>query len=249
MSLELLVSFVTAFTLWFLILPYARLYLNPKLPRKYKVPEDTYDDLGVCLIVSSIFLMLGFSFLPITWTPSHPWVSWVPEISGVFLGTGFGVSLHPLYLLHLIRKKQKEESKIVEFRKFDKLVIELATKRGGVLSPLHLVKELGVTIENAVDLLERFVKLEVENVRVARKKEVKGVTIYVFPTIISDLAEIHRKIVEILIEHPEGLTKPELLIKTNLPLETFEESISRLEPDIIIHNKLECRYRLRGLTY
>ena len=48
------------------------------------------------------------------------------------------------------------------FRKFDKLIVEMAMKCGGVLSPLHLIKELDITIEDAVDLLERFVKLEEE---------------------------------------------------------------------------------------
>ena len=122
---------------------------------------------------------------------------------------------------------------------------------GGVLSPLHLVKELGITIEDAVDLLERFVKLEEKNVRIVERKQVPDVgTVYIFRSVMALLAETDRRIVEILTEYPDGLAKSELLTKIEVPLESLEESLSRLKSKgIIILSPLEDRYQLRGLTY
>jgi len=128
MSLELLVSFVTAFTFWFLIIPYARLYFDPSLPKKYEVPRDAYEDLAgaftlsstICLIVG----MLAYSFL--VHTAHFTWPDW---LSGIIVGTWLGIGLHPVYLLHLIRKKREEaiinyiievwlDKAIIEVRKF-----------------------------------------------------------------------------------------------------------------------------------
>lgn len=239
--LEPLVFFLATFAFLFLALPHIRLYVDPNLPRKYK-PGDEVEALTALAMLSGFLAYIFSVFL----TSSLGF-----ESLAIGFGTGLGIALHPFYLLHLVRKRKEEELKSIEFRKFDKLIVEMAMKCGGVLSPLHLVKELDITIEDAVDLLERFVKLEEKNVRVVERKQVPDIgTVYMFRSVMALLADTDRRIIEILIEYPDGLTKSELLTKIDIPLESLEESLSRLESKgIIILSPLEDRYRLRGLTY
>ena len=124
MSPELLVSFVTAFTFWFLIIPYARLYFDLSLPKKYKVSRDVYEDLAGAFTLSSIiYLMVGiFAYLFLVHNAYLTWPNW---LSGIIVGTWLGIGLHSVYLLHLIRKKREEAillvwlgKAIIEVRKF-----------------------------------------------------------------------------------------------------------------------------------
>jgi len=54
---------------------------------------------------------------------------------GICSGIGLGIALHPFYLKRLIHKKWEG------LGRFDKLVVEVAIKYGGVVSPLCLVNE------------------------------------------------------------------------------------------------------------
>ena len=154
MYLETLILFFSTFIFPFLSLPHVRLYVDPDLPRKYKLGDDIEALIplgfvsGFLAWIFSTFLTLGFQ--P-RWDLSNP--------IAIGFGIGLGIILHLLYLLHLLHKRSGEQLKTIKLRNLDKSIVEMAIKCGGVLSPLHLVKELGITIEEAIDSLERLVKL------------------------------------------------------------------------------------------
>ena len=87
-------------------------------------------------------------------------------------------------------------------------------------------------------MLERFVTYGA-----ARKLKNTSVgTVYHFPQARAHLMDIEKKIIEMLMRNPTGLTKPELLTKISVPLEPLEGSLSRLTSQrIIIHDLEESR--------
>lgn len=87
-------------------------------------------------------------------------------------------------------------------------------------------------------MLERFVAYGA-----ARKlKNISVRTVYHFPQARAHLTDIEKKIIEMLMRNSTGLTKPELLTKMSVPLESLEGSLSRLTSQrIIIHDLEEFR--------
>ena len=142
-----LLNFLGSFTLCFVGIPYLRLYVDPDLPRKYKLEDDV--EALIPLGFVSGFLAWIFPVL-LTLAFQSRWDLLNPIAIG--FGVGLGIILHPLYLLHLLHKRSEDQLRTIKLRKLDKSIVEMAIKCGGVLSPLHLVKELGITIEEAIKM-------------------------------------------------------------------------------------------------
>lgn len=78
---------------------------------------------------------------------SSPQRELIDIMVGVCGGIGLGIALHPFYLKHLIHKKWEEVEEAEKLRKSDKLVVEVAIKYRGVVSPLCLVNEAGLLLK------------------------------------------------------------------------------------------------------
>ena len=231
-----LLSFLSSFALCFVGIPYIRLYVNPDLHKKYDLKGDYAGGGAYAYLILGIF---GLCFIGIMAS------AFSVEVGLLLIGAGLGSVLHPFYLLHIVRTRQKMMEKAEVLRKFDERVVSTAIKYGGVISPLHLIKELKITVEEAINMLERFAQHGM-----AHKIMISptGAYIYDFPIARAHLAMADRRIIETLINHPEGLSKSELLTKTNLSLESLEESLSRLiSKGIIINLSTSDLYKLRGI--
>lgn len=131
----------------------------------------------------------------------------------------------------------------IEYNLMDREILEVAKKYGGVITATVIVWERSISLENAKKCLERFVR-EGE----ARKKVVEGYTIYDFPSVRIYLNKSDKQIIDILVNHPEGLSKVELLHQTGLTSEAIDESIERLvRRGILYEDEISGIYSLRGL--
>jgi hypothetical protein len=142
-----------------------------------------------------------------------------------------------------------EVSKDKEYRlsvlaQYDREVLDVAKKYGGVLTLSMLVWELKIPLEEARKCLERFCKLGE-----AQKKKVGSITIYDFPSARIHLIKLDNQIIEFLRDNPQGLTRSTLLSLTNMSIDALDESLKRLESrGIIIHIIESDTYILRGIT-
>jgi len=238
-----LLSFLSSFALCFVGIPYIRLYVNSDLCKQYDLKKD-YAEGGAAAFAALGAFILMFGIVVIAFGISTA-TSLIFEVGLFLMGLALGAALHPFYLLHIVRTRQKMMEKAEVLRKFDERVVSTAIKYGGVISPLHLIKELKITVEEAINMLERFAQHGM-----AHKIMISptGAYIYDFPIARAHLAMADRRIIETLINHPEGLSKSELLTKTNLSLESLEESLSRLiSKGIIINLSTSDLYKLRGI--
>jgi hypothetical protein len=136
-----------------------------------------------------------------------------------------------------------------------KRVVELATEYGGILSPLHLVKDDDLTwkwhLENkdgtkeAIEVLERFTR---HGLAVKIEKPLIG-RFYYFPMVLAHMTETERKIIEMLMDEPDGLTIPQMIYMTALSIESLKHTLERLIADgVVVARPLEEKYVLRGFS-
>ena len=233
------VAFFISFLITFIGSPHLRIYVDPNIvrPRLTYRLSDWLDAgsaaiLGVCAFIGIIVLVAGIR---------------KENVVEVVIGTAtygscLGIGLHPLYLLHIARRKKREE----DVSRLQQRTVDLAAKYGGVLSPLHLIKEFGVGIEVAVEILEGFVR---HGLAIRIKKPLIG-TFYDFPIVRAHMTEIERKIIELLRDEPEGLTIPQMINMTGLSIESLRHTLDRLIADeVIVPLRLEGKYVLRGFTH
>jgi hypothetical protein len=228
MVIEAIMAFFVTIFSSFLGIPHLRMYINPVHMRVAYELED-YETIGV---IGIPFSVLGLVFL------IAPFAE-VMVFSAALLGLGLGILLHPLYLLHLSRRKVEE----VRVSGLHKKVVDLAAKYGGILSPLHLIKEFDIGIEVAIKVLEKFVY---HGLAVRINKPLLG-TFYDFAIVRAHMAETERKIIEILRDNPEGLTIPRMVDTTGLSIESLKHTLGRLIAEgVVVSRHLEGKYVLRG---
>jgi hypothetical protein len=231
MVIEAIMAFFVTFFSSFLGIPHLRMYINP-FRVAYKL-EDYYDEI---FSIGVIFTVLGLLLLIASFLAEY---TLVMVFGAALLGLGLGISLHPLYLLHLSRRKVEE----VRVSGLHKKVVDLAAKYGGILSPLHLIKEFDIGIEVAIKVLEKFVY---HGLAVRINKPLLG-TFYDFAIVRAHMAETERKIIEILRDNPEGLTIPRMVDTTGLSIESLKHTLERLIAEgVVVSRHLEGKYVLRG---
>jgi hypothetical protein len=231
MIIEAMMAFFIPFIISFFGIPYLRMYINPF---RFLAYELYWDEEGV-VIASSTLIFLGVYIIGTGGVGLKVDLSFV--VGAALIGLGLGVLSHPLYLLHLSRRKKVRVSGL------HKNVVDLAAKYGGILSPLHLIKEFGIGIEVAIEELEKFVK---HGLAVRINKPLLG-TYYDFAIVRAHMTEIERKIIEILRDNPEGLTTPQMVDTTGLSIESLKHTLERLIAEgVVVSRHLEGKYVLRG---
>jgi len=234
------VVFFISFLISFIGSAHLRIYVNPNILNILKYSGlsmyNYYMDAGSLGILGCF---LGI----IVWVAGILGGNVVEVVIGAALfGSCLGICLHPLYLLHIARRKMRER----DVSRLQQQTVDLAAKYGGVLPPLHLIKEFGVGIEVAVEILEGFVR---HGLAIRIKKPLIG-TFYDFPIVRAHMTEIERKIIELLRDEPEGLTIPQMINMTGLSIESLRHTLDRLIADeVIVPLRLEGKYVLRGFTH
>jgi hypothetical protein len=205
--------------------------MNPSVLQGYKPWRDDDPSLiGLLLVELTSFIGL------IAWLWNVAWL-FVPV--ALLWGLGLGDFLHPLYLLYLSRRKAEE----VEVSGLQQKIVNLAAKYGGILSPLHLIKEFGIGIEDAIEVLKKFVR---HGLAVRIDKPLIG-TFYDFPIVRAYMTKTERKIIEILRDNPEGLTIPQIVDMTDLSIESLKHTLERLiAEEVVVPRHLEGKYVLRS---
>jgi hypothetical protein len=131
----------------------------------------------------------------------------------------------------------------VEVSGLQQKIVNLAAKYGGILSPLHLIKEFGIGIEDAIEVLKKFVR---HGLAVRIDKPLIG-TFYDFPIVRAYMTKTERKIIEILRDNPEGLTIPQIVDMTDLSIESLKHTLERLiAEEVVVPRHLEGKYVLRS---
>jgi predicted transcriptional regulator len=138
----------------------------------------------------------------------------------------------------------KRTSGLSSIRAYDKKVLVVATKYGGILTPSTLVWELNIDLEIARKILERFCKHGE-----AYKKKVGSLVIYDFPSARAYLSRTDNQIIELLRDNPYGMSRAELLQATGLSIESLDEALKRLESrDVIRYDMENNTYKPRAIT-
>jgi DNA-binding IclR family transcriptional regulator len=126
----------------------------------------------------------------------------------------------------------------------DAKILDIAKKHGGVVSLSVVVWETGIPLEEAEKCLKRFVKHEE-----AKESKEGDLRFYYFPSIIEQLGQINKKIIKLLLDNPSGLSKTDLLVKTDLSPESIKEALNRLgQKGIIYYDEENNIYKLTGIT-
>lgn len=119
----------------------------------------------------------------------------------------------------------------------DQEIISLAKEYGGVLVPDVLVYRLGLTAEEALAALEKFVQLGYA------RRYYRGVYYYDFPGTRSRLTEVQQRVVEVLRDNPQGVALADLVAAYNEPMESVKQALRDLvDRDIV--NEEGGRYKL-----
>jgi hypothetical protein len=238
MIIEAITTFFILFIVSFIGSAYIRMYVNPHILLAYKPFYSEEEQVGI-IAFALLFGIFGFTAI---WQGITLNVTWAAILGGVLLGLTSGVCSHPLYLLYLSRRKAEE----VEVSRLQQKVVDLAAKYGGILSPLHLIKEFGIGIEVAIEVLEKFVR---HGLAVRIDKPLLG-TFYDFAIVRAHMTETERKIIEILRDNPEGLTIPQIVDMTGLSIESLKHTLERLIADeVVVPRHIEGKYVLRGFTH
>ena len=108
-------------------------------------------------------------------------------------------------------------------RRLDARLLELAARYGGVLTKALVVSELGLSLEEAGALLDRFCRHGE-----AREVPRGQITLYIFPSAQAGLSRAELKVLNALIDDPGGMTREELLSHTGLPPDELDDALLSL---------------------
>jgi len=154
-------------------------------------------------------------------------------VVAVLVGLCLGAGLHPLCLLWRSNYKRKKE----EYVHLEQKIVELAEKKGRILSPVDLVNELSIGSELANRMLKNFVKHKLA-------RYLDHDLVYFPITRIPAEVEIIGK----LKDRPEGITFHEIFLalkEKELSIESLRIILDRLESNgIIVHNHIQDKYAL-----
>jgi len=123
---------------------------------------------------------------------------------------------------------------LLRIRSYDRNVLDVAKKYGGILTPSTLVWEININLETAHKILERFCKYGE-----AYKKKFGSLVIYDFPSARAYLSRTDNQIIELLRDNPYGMSRVELLQATGLSIESLDEALKRLESKDVIRYDME----------
>lgn len=108
-------------------------------------------------------------------------------------------------------------------RRLDVRLLSLATRYGGVLTKAIVMRELGLSLEEAEALLARFCQ------HGEAKQVVKGkVVLYVFPSAQASLSRVELKVVEALVDNPGGMSREEFVGTTGLAPDELDSALLEL---------------------
>jgi DNA-binding transcriptional ArsR family regulator len=229
--MEQILSFFVGFLPTFIGLAHLRMFINPHNCPNYAV--EPFRDEGTTDVISLAGAGLLTSFAIAILLDS--------SVAYFIAGLCGGAISHPIYLAYIARREMIKSGKSV----LQKKVVDLAAEYGGILSPLHLIRELEIDIKDAVELLESFVKYGL-----AVRIESDIGKFYDFPLVRSYMTDTEKRIIEILRDNPNGLTLPQLISKTNLSIESLNHTLDRLRASgIVISREPEGKFMLRGFTH
>lgn len=125
----------------------------------------------------------------------------------------------------------------------DRRVLVSAGNYGGILTKSVLVYELGLSLEDCENLLDRFVQHGE-----ARRIRTGPTTLYDFPSARSHLSKLQNHLVEIFLTNPKELERARLLAlvdKANVTVTALDEALLDLERNGIILRTSDDSYRFR----
>ncbi len=126
----------------------------------------------------------------------------------------------------------------------DAQILDIAKKYRGILTLGVIVRKTKTSLEEAEKCLKRFVKHEE-----AKESKEGDLRFYYFPSIIEQLGQINKEIIKLLLDNPSGLSKTDLLVKTDLSPESIKEALNRLgQKGIIYYDEENNIYKLTGIT-
>jgi hypothetical protein len=186
------------------------------------------DDLEASLATSFIIGVIG-SFI------TQVWIRTGTIAVAALVGSCLGLGLHPLGLLyrsHRLRMK-------LEYTRLKQRVVDLAREKEGKLYFLDLIRELDVGHELVDKILSDFVRC---GLAIIIRHPQGGVTI-IFPEYLNPT---EKKIIEKLVDKPEGLTFVEILHVVNgLSIDVLRYTLDRLESGgVLTKDRLQDKYKL-----
>jgi hypothetical protein len=123
----------------------------------------------------------------------------------------------------------------------DREVMEVAKDCDGILTKGLVVYKLGISLETAEEVLERFVQH-----RVASKISAGPIAIYDFPDVRRYLNKLENQLIEIFIHSETEFSIASLVSATKAPMDALDESLLDLERrGIISRNGSKDTYMLR----
>ena len=179
---------------------------------------------GIALTVVGIVGVIG----TVQYLPSD-----IKPIGTTLVVTVGGVAL----TLYSIKTKK---APIIKER--EKIVMDVAKKYAGVVTKSLLVYEANLSLGDAKEVLDNFVKLGE-----ARKLEIGGIESYDIPSARSSLSKIEDDIISSLLKMKGTASKTNLLAQLDYPSTSINEAIKGLtEQKILWYNAESDTYELMG---
>lgn len=106
----------------------------------------------------------------------------------------------------------------------DSDLIKLAKKYAGIVTKAVVVDELGISLENAQRLLDRFCQHDDE----VRRVSVGSYTVYDFRAVRGQLTGLQNEVIELLLQN-ETISRVQLIQKTKVSIDALEDVVTDLE--------------------
>jgi len=235
-------------TLVFVFLGLIGFLLNYILHRKLKNPRERddavmgffilYAGAGMAHLMVSVFPFMGTQGSELT---LHLELAYT--FSGFWLGSYLGIIVS-MAREWSIKKGEVNRKLKQELVQIERKVLQVTKNRGGIVTEIILLDELGIPFDEGAEILNRWVRR-----KVARRLDFGVMKVYDVPSARVHLSKTDKSIMDTIIGMQGRAKKTVLFSVLQLSIEVLEEALKRLEKfGYLTYDRISDEYGLRGIT-